>query len=88
MGEVGQITALDMDHCMDQNPKMDNPLRQNPLRLLPKRGGEVDREIGRWNDLDALSHYIWVVIRFDMVICLLLRLGCYILLVQGSDRTP
>ena len=36
MGEVGQITALDMDHCMDQNPKMDNPLRQNPLRLLPK----------------------------------------------------
>ena len=36
MGEVGQVTALDMDHCMDQNPKVDNPLGQNPLRLLPR----------------------------------------------------
>ncbi len=41
MGEVGQITALDMDHCMDQNPKMDNPLRQNPLRLLPRIGSRL-----------------------------------------------
>ena len=43
MGEVGQITALDMDHCMDQNPKMDNPLRQNPLRLLPNSTHKKDR---------------------------------------------